>query len=56
VPVYNVSMPLLKQHFPDRPPFRILEMSRTQPASNGHAPRGDVLRDRVGAGADTATG
>lgn len=26
IPVYNVSMPLLKRHFPDRPPFRILEV------------------------------
>ncbi|HEY9881395.1 MAG TPA: metallophosphoesterase [Leptolyngbyaceae cyanobacterium] len=27
IPVYNVSMPLLKQHFPDQPPFRLLEVS-----------------------------
>ncbi|HKB09221.1 MAG TPA: metallophosphoesterase [Vicinamibacterales bacterium] len=26
VPVYNVSMPLLTRSFPDRPPFRILEL------------------------------
>lgn len=26
IPVYNVSMPLLKQHFPDQPPFRLLEI------------------------------
>lgn len=26
IPVYNVSMPLLEKHFPDRPPFRILEI------------------------------
>jgi Icc-related predicted phosphoesterase len=26
VPVYNVSMPLLKRTFPDRPPFRVLEI------------------------------
>ncbi|HEY9762397.1 MAG TPA: metallophosphoesterase [Trichocoleus sp.] len=27
VPVYNVSMPLLKKHFPNQPPFRLLEVS-----------------------------
>jgi Icc-related predicted phosphoesterase len=27
VPVYNVSMPLLTRSFPDRPPFRILELA-----------------------------
>ncbi|MBD1867093.1 hypothetical protein H6F95_07195 [Cyanobacteria bacterium FACHB-471] len=26
IPVYNVSMPLLKKHFPDQPPFRLLEV------------------------------
>lgn len=31
IPVYNVSMPLLKKHFPDQPPFRLLEIS-VQPA------------------------
>jgi Icc-related predicted phosphoesterase len=26
VPVYNVSMPVLRRHFPDRPPFHVLEV------------------------------
>lgn len=26
IPVYNVSMPLLKKHFPDQLPFRLLEV------------------------------
>jgi Icc-related predicted phosphoesterase len=26
VPVYNVSLPLLRKRFPDRPPFRIIEV------------------------------
>jgi Icc-related predicted phosphoesterase len=35
-PVYNVSAPLLRQHFPDRPPFRVIELplarnGRTEP-------------------------
>lgn len=27
VPVYNVALPLLKRRFPDRPPFRVLEVA-----------------------------
>jgi Icc-related predicted phosphoesterase len=27
VPVYNVAMPLLLQQFPDRPPFRVVELA-----------------------------
>ncbi|MBD1911112.1 MULTISPECIES: metallophosphoesterase [unclassified Leptolyngbya] len=26
IPVYNVAMPLLKKHFPEQPPFRLLEI------------------------------
>jgi hypothetical protein len=26
VPVYNVSLPLLRRIFPDKPPFRVLEL------------------------------
>jgi Icc-related predicted phosphoesterase len=29
VPVYNVSMPILHAHYPDRPPFRVIEVPRT---------------------------
>jgi Icc-related predicted phosphoesterase len=40
-PVYNVSMPLLRRLYPDRPPFRVLEIpldsSDTGRASNGRA-------------------
>ena len=31
VPVYNVSLPLLRSAFPDRPPFRLLELPMTPP-------------------------
>lgn len=49
VPVYNVSMPLLKRHFPDRPPFRILELEReASPSTNGHVGRGEAITDRIG--------
>lgn len=36
VPVYNVSMPLLARQFPDKPPFRVFELTvppRTDPPS-----------------------
>ena len=26
VPVYNVAMPVLRRHFPEQPPFRLLEL------------------------------
>jgi Icc-related predicted phosphoesterase len=35
-PVYNVAMPLLLQKFPDRPPFRVVELP-SAPASEGAA-------------------
>jgi Icc-related predicted phosphoesterase len=31
-PVYNVAMPVLRQAFPDRPPFRVIEVRLLQPA------------------------
>ena len=33
VPVYNVSLPVMKKHFPDRPPFRVINVpvERTAP-------------------------
>jgi Icc-related predicted phosphoesterase len=31
-PVFNVAMPLLKQKFPDRPPFRVVEIPIPPPA------------------------
>jgi Icc-related predicted phosphoesterase len=52
IPVYNVSMPLLKRLFPDRPAFRILEVARDDPApTNGHLPHAEALIDRVGTAA-----
>lgn len=39
-PVYNVSMSLLQQRFPDTPPFRLIELSvpdRSEPARTGPA-------------------
>ena len=52
VPVYNVSMPLLKRHFPDRPAFRILEVERDEePTRNGHVPGAEAMTDRIGVAA-----
>ncbi len=31
-PVYNVAMPLLLQRYPDRPPFRVVELPATAPS------------------------
>jgi len=49
IPVYNVSMSLLRRHFPDRPGFRILELDRvSEQPSNGHIQH-EALVDHVGA-------
>jgi Icc-related predicted phosphoesterase len=32
IPVYNVALPLLRRSFPDRPPFRVLEVPLPTPA------------------------
>lgn len=32
IPVYNVAKPLLARTFPDRPPYRIVEISKSGPA------------------------
>ena len=36
IPVYNVSMPVMKAAFPDRPAFRLLEMHVTRKAQPPH--------------------
>jgi Icc-related predicted phosphoesterase len=52
VPVYNVSMPLLKRIFSDRPAFRVLEVVRDEaPSTNGQMPRAEAITDRIGAAA-----
>ncbi|MGE5650380.1 metallophosphoesterase [Noviherbaspirillum sp. UKPF54] len=33
IPVYNVAKPLLQRSFPDRPPFRIIEIPKTEAGS-----------------------
>jgi Icc-related predicted phosphoesterase len=40
IPVFNVCLPLLKTLYPDRPPFRLFEVSRsvTPPGDGGRAP------------------
>lgn len=34
IPVYNVALPVLRTHYPDRPPFRVFEVS-TVPNADG---------------------
>lgn len=53
IPVYNVSAPLLRQHFPDRPPFRVVEIPLESGQVRDVVP--DVngqVRDAVPGGAD----
>jgi len=45
-PVYNVSLALLQRCFPDRPPFRVLELALTEGAPVGSS--GPVERRRGG--------
>jgi len=37
VPVYNVALPLLRRRFPERPPFRVVEVPVPVDAQNGAA-------------------
>ena len=40
VPVYNVALPLLRRRFPDRPPFRVVDVPLADPpASESRPPR-----------------
>jgi Icc-related predicted phosphoesterase len=49
IPVYNVSMPLLRRSFPDRPAFRVLELERTAaPVPNGQAVHAEAMVNRIG--------
>ena len=49
MPVYNVSMPLLKRQFADRQAFRVLELERAEVDSAViELPRGEALTDRIG--------
>lgn len=36
-PVYNVAAPLMRKHYPDRPPFRLLELTRPKPVATTEA-------------------
>lgn len=53
IPVYNVSISVLKEHYPDRPTFRLFELERdaTAVAEGGNAPErrreGRRASDRV---------
>jgi Icc-related predicted phosphoesterase len=50
-PVYNVSLPLLRTLFKDRPPVRLLEVPLTPPAEgDGESPGQEALPPAVAAG------
>ncbi len=38
IPVFNVALPLLQRHFPDRPPCRVFEVNVTPPAEAPERP------------------
>jgi hypothetical protein len=38
VPVYNVSMPMLTRLFPDRPPFRVFDVTLEEPVHAAPSP------------------
>jgi Icc-related predicted phosphoesterase len=44
IPVYNVSMVLLQDTYPDRPPFRVIELPVTRPADDSEASGTPPLR------------
>jgi hypothetical protein len=48
IPVYNVALPVLREHYPDQPPFRIIEVPREAEAeaSSGPRPHGRRSSDR----------
>jgi Icc-related predicted phosphoesterase len=47
IPVYNVAIQVLKASYPDRPPFRIIEVPRERAAEDGAArPHGRRSSDR----------
>ncbi len=48
VPVYNVALPLLRKTYPDRPPFRILEVSLLSPPAAETAPASRPPRQALG--------
>jgi Icc-related predicted phosphoesterase len=53
IPVYNVSLSLLRRLFPDRPGFRILELPReAAPVTNGQVPHAEAITDRLAAPAE----
>ena len=54
IPVYNVSAPLLRQHFPDRPPFRVFEVP-VQTAADERSPH-DAEHSRSGDASSSLNG
>lgn len=50
IPVFNVSVPLLEERYPDRPPYRLFEVPRIHPEPHGerrHPGAGRRATDRV---------
>jgi Icc-related predicted phosphoesterase len=45
-PVYNVAVPLLRKQLPDRPPFRVISVERTE-ADEGHGDRHAEIEEKM---------
>jgi Icc-related predicted phosphoesterase len=46
IPVYNVALPVLTAAYPDRPPYRMIEVPREHPAEEASRPHGRRATDR----------
>jgi len=47
IPVYNVAVPVLRAAYPDRPPFRVIEVPREHvPDDSASRPHGRRATDR----------
>jgi Icc-related predicted phosphoesterase len=45
-PVYNVAVPLLRKQLPDRPPYRVISVERTD-ADDGHQTRSEEIQEKM---------
>ena len=52
IPVYNVSMPLLRKRYPEQPPFRVIEIETAPAAPTNGGPPEYLGMERRGAAAE----
>ena len=44
MPVYNVALPLLRRHYPEQPPFRVIEVPLPEDAPAEPRPSATLAR------------